>query len=62
MANHQKVRIEAEAKFRKPLKATWDGKKVTASYELEARVARNKTARLKELRLAKDAADKKAQS
>ena len=53
---------EAEAKFRKSLKATWKGKKVTAPYEVEARVARNKTARLKELRLAKEAADKKAES
>jgi hypothetical protein len=29
MANHSKVRTEAEAKFRKTLKATWKGKKVT---------------------------------
>jgi hypothetical protein len=55
------VRTEAEAKFRKTLKATWKGKKVTTPYEVEARVARNKTARLKELRLAKEAA-KKAES
>ena len=62
MANHSKVRTESEAKFRKSLKATWKGKKVTTPYEVEARVARNKTARLKELRLAKEAADKKAES
>ena len=47
MANHSKVRTEAEAKFRKSLKATWKGKNVTAPYEVEARVARNKTARQK---------------
>jgi hypothetical protein len=47
MANHSKVRTEAEAKFRKSLKATWKGKKVTAPYEVEARVARNTSARQK---------------
>jgi hypothetical protein len=61
-ANHSKVRTEAEAKFRKTLKATWKGKRVTTPYEVEARVARNKSARLKEFRLAKEAADKKAES
>ena len=45
MANHSKVRTEAEAKFRKTLKATWKGKRVTTPYEVEARVARNKSAR-----------------
>ena len=54
MANHSKVRTEAETKFRKTLKATWKGKRVTTPYEVEARAARNKTARLKELRLAKE--------
>jgi hypothetical protein len=58
MANRSKVRTEAEAKFRKTLKATWKGKKITTPYEAEARVARNKTARLRELRLAKEATDK----
>ncbi len=47
MANHSKVRTAAEAQFRKSLKATWKGKKVTTPYEAEARAARNKTARLK---------------
>ena len=56
MANHSKVHSAAEAQFRKSLKATWKGKKVTTPYEAEARAARNKTARLKELRLAKEAA------
>jgi hypothetical protein len=60
MANHSKVRTEAEAQFRKTLKATWKGKRVTTPYEAEAQVARNKTARLKELRLAKEAAEKEA--
>ena len=62
-ANHgQPFEGAHEAKFRKTLKAAWKGKKVTTPYEVEARVARNKTARLKELRLAKEAADKKAES
>lgn len=60
MANHSKVRTEAEAQFRKTLKATWKGKRVTTPYEAEAQVARNKTARLRELRLAKEAAEKEA--
>ena len=29
MTNHSKVRTEAETKFRKTLKATWKGKRVT---------------------------------
>ena len=62
MANHSKVRTEAEAQFRKTLKATWKGKKATTPYEAEARVARNKTARLKELRLAKEAGDNEAKT
>ena len=62
MANHSKVHTAAEAQFRKSLKATWKGKKVTTPYEAEARAARNKTARLKELRLAKEAAEKEAKT
>ena len=62
MANHSKVRTAAEAQFRKSLKATWKGKKVTTPYEAEARAARNKTARLKELRLAKEAAEKETKT
>jgi hypothetical protein len=62
MANHSKVRAEAEAQFRKTLRATWKGKQVTTPYEAEARVARNKTARLKELRLAKEAGEKAAKA
>jgi TfoX/Sxy family transcriptional regulator of competence genes len=61
MANHSKARTEAEAQFRKTLKATWKGKKVTTPYEAEARIARNKTARLRELRLAKEAAEKEGE-
>jgi hypothetical protein len=61
MANHSKARTEAEAQFRKTLKATWKGKKITTPYEAEARVTRNKTARLKELRLAKEAAEKEGE-
>ena len=62
MANHSKVHTAAEAQFRKSLKATWKGKKVTTPYEAEARAARNKTARLKELRLAKEAAEKETKT
>ena len=62
MASHSKVRVAAEAQFRKSLKATWKGKKATTPYEAEARAARNKTARLKELRLAKEASEKEAKT
>jgi hypothetical protein len=62
MANHSKVRTEAEAQFRKTLKATWKGKRVTTPYEAEVQVARNKTARLRALRLTKEAAEKEAKT
>jgi hypothetical protein len=62
MANQSKVRTAAEAQFRKSLKATWKGKTVMTPYEAEARAARNKTARLKELRLAKEAGEKEAKA
>ena len=39
MANHSKVRTAAEAQFRKSLKATWKGKKVTTPYEKAGRLA-----------------------
>ena len=62
MANRSKVHTAAEAQFRKSLKATWKGKTVTTPYEAQARAARHKTARLKELRLAKEAAEKETKT
>jgi hypothetical protein len=55
--NHSKERDQAEARFKKAQKATQDAKEARADYETEARTVREKTARLKALRLAKEAAD-----
>jgi|SRR5712672_2679330 hypothetical protein len=60
LANSREDRDRAEAKFRKALKATWGGKtgggkQATSQYEVEARLARDKTSRLKSLRLARAA-------
>ena len=60
MPNHSKERDQAEARFKKAQKATHDAKEARAAYEAEARTVREKTARLKALRLAKEAADLEA--
>ena len=58
MPNDSKERDQAdEARFKKAQKATQDAKEARAAYESEARSVREKTARLKALRLAKEAAD-----
>ena len=60
MPNHSKERDEAEARFKKAQKATQDAKEARAHYESEARAVREKIARLKAIRLAKEAADLEA--
>jgi hypothetical protein len=57
LPNHSKERDEAEARFKRAQKAIVDAKEAKAHYESEARAVREKTARLKALRLAKEAAD-----
>jgi hypothetical protein len=57
LPNHSKERDEAEARFKRAQKAIDDAKEAKAHYESEARAVREKTARLKALRLAKEAAD-----
>jgi hypothetical protein len=57
LPDHSKERVQAEARFKKAQKATQDAKEAWAHYESEARAVREKTARLKALRLAKEAAD-----
>jgi hypothetical protein len=57
VSNHSKERDQAEARFKKAQKATQDAKEARAAYESEARAVREKTARLKALRLAKEAAE-----
>jgi hypothetical protein len=57
LPNHSKERDQAEARFKKAQKATQDAKEARAHYESEARAVREKTARLKAIRLAKEATD-----
>ena len=61
MAKHSKERTEAEAQFKKTQKAqqATEGAKATSEYVAAGHAVRAKTARLRELRLAKEAADKK---
>ena len=57
MPDHSAERSRAEARFKRAQKATQDAKEAWAHYESEAKAVREKTAKLKALRLAKDAAD-----
>jgi hypothetical protein len=52
--------IRAEASFRKEERAK-DGAKAMMEYQANGRIAREKMAQLKALRLAKEAAEKKAE-
>lgn len=62
MPSHSKERDQAEARFQKAQKAAHDAREAKAQYEAEARAMREKTVRLKALRLAKEAADLAAQA
>jgi hypothetical protein len=55
-----KERTQAEAKFKKAQRTT-EGAQAMSEYNAERQAERAKTARLRELRLAKEAADKKAE-
>jgi hypothetical protein len=55
----KQVRDRAEAEFRKATKAE-DGRTVTGEYRAKALAVRDKTARLRALRLARDAAEMEA--
>jgi hypothetical protein len=56
-AKSNEVRTRAEANFRKEERAK-DGAKAMMEYQANSRMIREKTERLKALRLAKEAADK----
>jgi hypothetical protein len=56
----RQAQTEAEAKFKRRQDQARDGVKATAEYEAAAVAMREKTARLRALRLAKEAADAKA--
>ena len=57
MADNTRERAQAEAQFKKTQKQQ-EGAAAMAAYVSEADAVRAKTARLRELRLAKEAADK----
>ena len=57
MADNTKERTQAEAQFKKTQKQK-EGSEAMAAYVAEAEAVRAKTARLGELRLTKEAADK----
>ena len=58
----EEARARAEAKFQKQQKAAEEGAKVRAEHEARAQGVEANTARLKSLRLAKEAADKEAKA
>jgi hypothetical protein len=57
LADNTKERTQAEAQFKKTQKQK-EGAEAMAAYVADAHAVRVKTARLRELRLAKEAADK----
>jgi hypothetical protein len=57
--NSKEAHDRAEAQFHTTLKATRERKKAPVQYEVESQAIREKTARLRTLRLAKEAADGK---
>jgi hypothetical protein len=57
LPEHSKERAQAEKRFQKTQKTAQGATGPGAQYEADARVLREKSARLKALRLAKDAAD-----
>jgi hypothetical protein len=60
MADPSKERSQAEAQFKKTQRAD-EGAQAMSEYNAERQAERAKTVRLKELRLAKEAADKEAE-
>ena len=56
--SNSKQRSEAEARSRKAAQRVTEGAKAMADYVADGHAVRAKTARLKELRLAKEAAEK----
>jgi hypothetical protein len=60
MASAKDYQAKAEAQFHKTIKRAHDAKQALSPYELAARATDEKTAKLKALRLAKEAADAEA--
>jgi hypothetical protein len=62
LAASKEDRERAQAQFRQTVKAFGGGKSYTAPFEAHTDAVRTKTARLRELRLAKEAADAQAKT
>jgi hypothetical protein len=60
MANSRENQVKAEAQFHKTLKKAQEAKQAMSQYEADARAVDQKTAKLRALRLAKEAAEAKA--
>jgi hypothetical protein len=58
----EEARARAEAKFQKQQQAAEAGAKATAEHEAQAQAVEANTARLRSLRLTKEAADKEARA
>ena len=63
MSNHSKdAQAKAEASFKRKADQARDGKLAAAEYEAAGRAMRERTAKLREQRLAKEAADREAET
>ena len=60
--DREETRIQAEAKFKRKEAQALEGAKAMADYEAASRAVIEKTARLKALRLAKEAAEARAKT
>jgi hypothetical protein len=60
MTNSKENQARAEAQFHKTIKKAQEAKQAMSQYEADARAVVEKTAKLRALRLAKEAADKEA--
>ena len=59
MANSRENQLRAEAQFHKTIKKALEAKEAVSQYEADARAVSEKTARLRALRLTKEAAEAK---
>lgn len=60
MASSREDRLRAEAQFHRTIKKAHEAKQAVSQYEAAARAVDEKTAKLRALRLAKEAAEAKA--
>jgi hypothetical protein len=59
MTNSRENQVKAEAQFHKTIKRAQEAKQALSQYEADARAVNEKTAKLRALRLAKEAAEAK---